>query len=148
MKRALLILSVLMLSVTLMACGGSSEPTADPHHHGDDHHHDDGHGGHGDDTRVPNEGRVVRIVSPADGATFAAGQEVEIRVEFDNFELADGSHWHYYIDDDTGGKMMMDGMDDRIRDLEPGEHMISVYIAGGDHIEFEDGDKVMITVEE
>ena len=145
MKRILLILCVLMMSLSLIACGGG-ETSHDDHDHGD-HGHEGDHG-HGDaEDRIPNDGRVVRIVSPAEGETFAAGQEVEIRVEFENFELADGAHWHYYIDDDTGGKMMMDSLDDRIRDLEPGEHMISVFMAGGDHIEFEDGDMVMITVE-
>ena len=143
MRRFLMILSVLMLSFTLVACGGG-EMSHDSH---------DGNGeGHeesqGDEDRIPNDGRVVRIVSPTNGDTFAAGQEVEIRIEFENFEMVDGAHWHYRIDDDVSGKMIMNGMDDRIRDLEPGEHSISVFIAGGDHIEFEDGDRVMITVEE
>ena len=154
MKRYLLILVLVLAGLTIVACGG--DEMTDHGDHGDhgeadhgDHGDGHGHGGHGEESgRIPNDGRIVTIISPEDGATYAAGEEVEIRVEFENFEMKDGSHWHYYIDDDTGGKMMMDSLDDRIRDLAPGEHTIQVFIAGGDHVEFADGDKVMITVTE
>lgn len=97
--------------------------------------------------RVPNEGRFVRIVSPAMGDTFAEGEEIGLVVEFENFNISDeGKHWHYYVD--GGGQIMiMDGFDRRIRDLAVGEHTIEVFISGSDHREFEYGDRIVITVE-
>lgn len=137
----------MMLIAVTAACGGSHDHDADGDH-SHSHEHDDGHEGHGDAAeRVPNEGRVVRIISPANGDTFAEGEEIEIEIETENFDISEeGNHWHYYVGD-GGATMITDGMDDRIRDLEPGEHMLKVFIAGSDHLEFEEGDAVMITVE-
>jgi len=106
-----------------------------------EHEHDEG--------RIPNpDGATVSIVSPTDGATFAAGDEVIVEVQVENFALGeDGSHWHVYVDGTSWGMVTGGNTTQSLRGLESGEHDIAVYIAGGDHIEFEDGDSIHITVE-
>ena len=37
--------------------------------------------------------------------------------------------------------------DQALRGVELGEHLIETYLAGGDHIELEDGDTITIVVE-
>jgi hypothetical protein len=106
-----------------------------------DHEHDEG--------RIPNpDGAAVSILSPADGATFAAGDEVIVEVQVENFTIGeDGNHWHVYVDGTSWGMVEGGNTSQSLRGLETGEHVIEVHIAGGDHIEFEDGDTIHITVE-
>ncbi|MFZ0545766.1 MAG: hypothetical protein WAM60_10035 [Candidatus Promineifilaceae bacterium] len=99
--------------------------------------------------RIPNPGgAAISIISPDDGATFAQGDEVVVEVQVDNFDLgADGSHWHVYVDGTSWGMITGGNTSESLRGIEPGDHEIAVYLAGGDHIEFEQGDSIMITVE-
>lgn len=117
------------------------------HDEGEEQEHEDGdeHGG----ARIPNEGASIHIISPADGATFATGDEVMVEVEVENFDLsADGSHWHVYVDGSSWGMVMDANTEHFLRGLDVGEHEIAVFLAGPDHIELEEGDTVQITVTE
>ncbi len=100
--------------------------------------------------RQPNaHDEVIHITSPADGAEFAAGEDFKIEVEVENFVLNDhGSHWHVYVDGVSQGMVMGEDYDQVLRELEPGAHEISVYLADGEHIEFEDGDSITVTITE
>lgn len=107
-------------------------------------------GGHGDEHaphRVPNEGAVIRLVSPTEGAVFHAGDEIRIQIETENFTLGEeGNHWHFYVDGESP-QMVMGGMNEAIlRDLAPGTHEISVFLSRGDHADLEEGDSVTIIV--
>jgi hypothetical protein len=128
---------------------GEGEPHEDEaeHEEGDEHgeeEHDEAEA-HG---RVPNNGAAIHILSPADGATFNAGDEVTVAVEVENFTLGEGNHWHIYVDGSSWGMVMGENTDDIVRGLEPGEHEISVYLSIETHEELEDGDAVTIMVEE
>lgn len=152
--------SLLALSLMVIVACGSSETSSNTEEnmsHGEmehdnmthdemEHNEGDGHGG----SRIPNpDGAVIRILSPADGATFQAGEDIVVEVEIDNFEIGvDGNHWHVYVDGSSWGMVMGQNYDEVIRAIESGTHEITAYLAGGDHIEFEDGSKITITVEE
>lgn len=149
----LLAILLLLMSVLAVACSPASGDGAgvEEMEHNDEAAHDDGHthdGEHSD--RIPNPGgAAVTILAPADGATFTVSDEVLVEVNVENFDLAvDGNHWHVYIDGSSWGMVTGGNTDQPLRGLEPGMHEISVYIAGGDHIEFQDGDSIMITVGE
>lgn len=99
--------------------------------------------------RVPNQGATIRLLSPADGTTFKAGEEVVVEIEVENITLGDsGSHWHIYVDGSSWGMIMGNNMNEVVRGLEPGAHEIAVYLSLETHEELEDGDSVRITVEE
>jgi len=110
-----------------------------------DHDHADGdHANH-----VPNNGAVIRIISPADGSTFANGEEITIEVQVENFNLGEnGNHWHVYIDGEPRNMVMGNDTDDIIRGLDPGEHELGVFLANGDHFNLEEGDSIHVTVQE
>jgi hypothetical protein len=114
--------------------------------HDDDHEHEEGEDH--EHEKVPNNGAAVHIVAPADGATFAVGDEVIVEVEVENFTLGDGNHWHIYVDGSSWGMVMGENTDDTLRGLEAGEHEISVSLSIDTHEEMEDGDTIMIMVEE
>lgn len=106
---------------------------------------------HGDGTvqRVPNEGAVIKIISPADGETFDVSQQILVEVEVENFELGEaGNHWHVYVDGTSWGMVMGANTDQPLTGLTPGEHEISVFMSTETHEELEDGDSVTITVTE
>lgn len=106
--------------------------------------HDDDHS-----ERIPNDGAVIHISSPVDGATFTEGDDITVEVEVEGFDLSvEGAHWHVYVDDQSYGMVMGGDLDSVLRAVEPGEHTISAYLAGPDHIELEDGTSIVITVEE
>lgn len=137
--------------------GQDSEHDEDAvHEEGDDHEHDgegeDADHEHNDDQaedRVPNEGAVIRIVSPADGATFAVGEQIVVEIEAENFELGqDNNHWHVYVDGVSWGMVVGENTDEVLSGIEPGEHEISVYLSIGTHEELEDGDSITVSVEE
>lgn len=111
---------------------------SDEHEHEEDQSHE----------RVPNNGAAIHILSPVDGATFNAGDEVTVEIEVENFTLGEGNHWHIYVDGSSWGMVMGENTDDTLRGLETGEHEISVYLSIDTHEELADGDAITIVVEE
>jgi hypothetical protein len=166
-RRGWFLLFVLLVTAVLVGCSpagsGVVEPTAAPeageeegevehgHEEGEtDHEHAEGEDEDHDHSsgRIPNEGAVIRIVSPADGALFTTADEVLVEVETENFDLsAEGKHWHVYVDGVSYGMIVGGDTDHALRNLEPGEREISVYLSIETHEEMEDGDAVIITVE-
>ncbi|MCA9983880.1 MAG: hypothetical protein KDE59_06290 [Anaerolineales bacterium] len=166
------LLSFSLLAVlALAACGSSvAEPAADEHMDEMDHsdmedmdHEDmedmdhsvmeDMDHEHSDDeaaNRIPNENNAsVEILTPADGATFANGEDVLVEVAFENFDYGvDGNHWHIYLNDVSYGMVVGLNTSETVRGLEPGEYELLVVMANSDHIEYEDGAMIHITVEE
>jgi hypothetical protein len=117
---------------------GEEHEEGEEHQEGDDHSHD----------RIPNDGAVIRITAPEDGATITGG-EVVVEVETENFALGEGDrHWHIYVDGASLGMVEGGVTEFVVRGLDPGEHEISAYLASGEHEELEDGSTVMITVSE
>lgn len=156
--RILMLLAMLFLSVMLIAgCAGGEGTgeagTMDMENGETDTDHDDMDTEHdemdGDVVRIPNNGSVIRIVSPEDGATFAAGEDILVKVEIENFELnVDGSHWHVYVDGTSYGMVVGNTTQQVLRNLDLGEYMITAHLANGDHEELEDPGMIMITVTE
>lgn len=157
--RYLMLSFALVAFLALAACGSSvAEPAADEsmeemdHDNMDDMDHDDMDHEHSDDeavNRIPNEGNSVEILTPADGATFANGEDLLVEVAFENFDYGvDGNHWHIYLNDVSYGMVVGLNTSETVRGLEPGEYELLVVMANGDHIEYEDGDMIHITVEE
>ena len=137
------------------AAGSGSEPgmeemEAMEEETGDEH--EDGnheHSGEQTEGRVPNEGAAVRIVSPADGATFQSGEQIIVEIETENFDLGQAdNHWHVYVDGSSWGMIMGGNTDEALSGIEPGEHEISVYLSIGTHEDLEEGDTITITVAE
>lgn len=97
--------------------------------------------------RVPNQGAVIRIISPEAGAMIAPGQEIKVEIETANFELGtNGNHWHVLVDD-RSPRMIMGAMTETsLPGLEPGRHEISAYLSNGQHEELEEGAVVIVTV--
>ena len=152
-------LSILMLlifvAVFAAACSSSTNNGTENHMNGmnndehtnndPDHEHEDGDV----EETIPNDGAVIHIVSPSDGAVFSAGEDISVEVEVENFTLGqDGNHWHIYVGDSEYAMVMGENTGDVVRGLEPGEYVISVSMANGDHQNLEDGDSITITVNE
>ena len=99
--------------------------------------------------RFPNEGAVVRIVAPTEGQIFSEGDDILVKIETENFELGldGGNHWHVYVDGITFGMIMGGDYNHVLRNIEPGEHVISVFLSPDSHQELEDGAMVPIVVE-
>lgn len=97
--------------------------------------------------RVPNQGAIIRIVSPQPEAIIEPGQKLKIEVETANFELgANGNHWHVLVDGQSP-RMIMGAMNETtLSDLEPGRHEISAYLSNGKHEELAEGATVVVTV--
>lgn len=158
MLRKLYILILLALvAVFAAACSSSSSNNntaneANNNHSDNNHEHEENNHDHEDGEShdmIPNDGAVIRIVSPADGATFAHDEDVVVEVEVENFTIGqDGNHWHIFVGDSEYAMVMGENTDDVIRGLTPGEHTITVRLANGDHQDLEDGDSVTITVNE
>lgn len=118
--------------------------------HEEEGEHEDGEHEEGEhsEERIPNDGATIRILAPADGATFAEGEEIVVEVEVENFALGEeGSHWHVYIDGASWGMVVGGDTNQALRGVEPGERLIETYLAGGDHIELEEGDSITVLVE-
>jgi hypothetical protein len=97
--------------------------------------------------RVPNNGAVIRIVSPADGVVCPAGMDIEVCVELEHFALGqDGNHWHISIDGQPWDMIMTDSLKEKLRGLAAGEHKIEVFLADGEHRDLEQGDAVRVVV--
>lgn len=117
---------------------------ANHEHAADDHAHDEAQ-----PARVPNEGAVIRLVAPTDGAEVRVGDEVVVEIETENVTVGeDGVHWHVYVDGTSWGMVMGQNLTQVLRGLEPGAHQIEVYLSIETHEELEDGDAVTITVVE
>jgi hypothetical protein len=161
-KRLLSVLLILSLAL-FAACTSSSDGQGDQNGEGDqnmeemegmegmEHEAEGEHeeGDHEEHDRIPNkDGAAISILSPADGAVFSEGDEILVEVEVMQFALGeDGSHWHVYVDGTSWGMVMGGSTTEALRGIEPGEHKLEVYLAGGDHLEFEDGDAITVTVE-
>lgn len=152
-KKNLLLTLFLIVSLALLAaCGSDSSSNANTNTEDGEEmeHEEEEHGEHEhDEERIPNpDGAAITLLAPEDGATFAEGDEVIVEVQVENFALGENdNHWHVYVDGTSWGMVMGGNTSESLRGLEPGEHEIEAYIAGGDHIEFQDGDSVHITVE-
>ena len=108
---------------------------------------------HGDEheeelARIPNNGAVIRIVSPSDGSVCPAGMEVEICVELERFALGHaGNHWHISVDGEPWSMIIDDRLNEVLYGLAPGEHLIEVRLADGEHRDLEEGDAVVVAVQ-
>ncbi len=125
-----------------------TEPEHDESENGDAEHEDSDHD---DETpeRIPNDGAVIRITSPASGATFKAGEDVVVEIETENFTLGEeGAHWEIYVDGASWGSIEGGSTDEVLRGLEQGEHEISVFLSLETHEQLEEGDHLTIVVEE
>lgn len=142
------------VAVFAAACSTSNGNTAnntnnnhdndENHEHENNHEHEEGES----HDMIPNDGAVIRLISPVDGTTFAHDEDIVVEVEVENFAIGqDGNHWHIFVGDSEYAMVMGENTDDVIRGLEPGEHTITVRLANGDHQDLEDGDSVTITVE-
>lgn len=142
-------LLALFLLVFAAACGGTTSggDANDDHDNGltsDEHEDEEEH----EEGRVPNNGAVIQIVSPADGATFSSSDSIVVEVEVTNFTLGEnGSHWHVAVDGVSYGMVTGTANDTILRGLEPGEHLIEAILANGEHQDLQDGDSITITVE-
>ncbi len=146
-KLLLLFVTALLWGV-LVACNtaASDEPSAETdssateEHTDDDHDHPEG--------RISNDGAIIRLISPADGATFKSSDEIKVEVEVENFELGTDGHWHILVDGTEWSMIMSSATNDTLRGLSPGEHEIEVTLSNNDHQDLEDGDHAVITIEE
>jgi len=130
--------------------GSNDEDTVEQNNdeeHAAEHDSDEEHEHDGEAT-IPNNGAVVRIMAPADGAVFKVGDDIVVEIVAENFVLGeDGNHWHVFVDDQSFGMIVGGDLDQVVRGLEPGEHEISAYLSNGEHQELEDGAQITITVE-
>lgn len=157
LTRFWLLLGLLITTLFFVACSssGGTEPVADDetmenmdemeemdHEDGDDHAEAP--------NRVPNEGgAAITITSPEKGAIFGTLDQVLVEVDVESFALGeDGNHWHVYVDGVSFGMVMGGNTDQALPGLEPGEHEVSVFLSIDTHEEYEDGDSVIIVVEE
>jgi hypothetical protein len=127
-----------LLGVGLLLLGLLSTPRAVAH--GDEHEEEL--------ARIPNNGAVIRIVSPADGSVCPAGMEVEICVELELFALGHaGNHWHISVDGEPWSMIIDDRLNEVLYGLAPGEHLIEVRLADGEHRDLEEGDAVVVAIQ-
>lgn len=144
---------LMLFSFSLAACASPQADATEPA--GSDHNgaHDDEHSHEGDDheksARVPNDGAIVRIIAPTDGATFQRGEDIVVEIQVENFDLnAEGNHWHLYVDGSMLSMVAGGVTKSVLHDLEPGQHELEVYLGLPDHKELEEGAKITITVTE
>ena len=99
------LLSIILLLLLLLGAACNSAPSESEHDtsaESGEHDHE-----HEDDGRIPNDGAIIRIISPLDGASFNEGEAVVVEVQVENFELGvNGRHWHIYVD----GSYLDDGI--------------------------------------
>lgn len=145
---SVVVIALFAFAGLLSACGGTDAAgdEMDGEMDMEDMDHDE-HDHEVSTERIPNDGAVIRIVSPDSGATLSGG-EVEVVIETEGASLGETHHWHVYIDDASWGMVMGADTSMVLRGVDPGEHMLSVYLSNEAHEELEDGDMVMITVEE
>ena len=126
----------------------------DDHDHDDDHDsHSHSHSGHDHDAHqlemktIPNNGAVIRLLSPVDGATFDDHDHITIEVATENFPLTEGNHWHIYLNDEPHEMVEGGATTYRLDHLKAGTYVIRVTMSNADHDELEEGASVTITVE-
>lgn len=146
--QLLIFLLVLFLLAFTVACAGAAHDDS-----GDDHGSSLSEDEHADGTEeeehnlVPNNGAVIQIISPADGAVFNSSDNIVVEVEVTNFALGeDGNHWHVSVDGASYAMITGVAQDTVLRGLEPGEHTITVTMSNGLHQDLEDGDAITIEV--
>jgi hypothetical protein len=149
-KSILPFAAMLLLLTSLILAGCQPQATATVESEGEhEAEHEEGEEHEHADERVPNDGAVINIISPADGATFQQGEDIVVEVEVENFDLTvEGAHWHLYVDGSVWAQVVGGLTKEVIHELEPGEHTIEVYLGLPTHEELEDGDSIMITVTE
>jgi hypothetical protein len=141
-QSILVLLAAVLFILAAGACATPAEPAEENDHAGESEAGDD-------PARVPNNGAVIEIISPEEGATFTAGEDIVVEVEVTDFTLnEDGSHWHVYVDGESYAMVVGETTTQVIRILDPGEHTITAYLANGDHEDLEDGGEVTITITE
>ncbi len=153
MKKQTKILTLLLALFLLLfaaACGRATSggDATDEHDNGltSDEHEDEAE--HEEEARVPNNGAVIQIISPAEGATFSSSDSIVVEVEVTNFTLGEnGNHWHVTVDGVSYGMVTGTANDTILRGLEPGEHLIEAILANGEHQDLQDGDSITITIE-
>ncbi len=104
-------------------------------------------GNHARPEQIPNDGAVIHILSPQEGAVFEAGDDVSVEIEPENFTLGvDGNHWHLYVNNKPG-VMILGKMNEAVlRNLDPGQYQISTHLSVGSHKDLEEAAVVTITV--
>ncbi|MCA9918932.1 MAG: hypothetical protein KC445_13315 [Anaerolineales bacterium] len=147
--RFWLVFTLLLTGLFLAACSSSEDSmeNMDDMDHSEMEHMDHDHSE--TPARIPNEGGAsITITSPQAGDTFKTTDQVIVEVDVQNFELGTENHWHVYVDGTSYGMVMGGNTDQALPGLEPGEHEVSVFLSIATHEEYEDGDSVMIVVEE
>lgn len=140
MQRALFFL--LLLAFPLLGLAGCGAPQDQPSH---DHTMPQATGEV--EELLPNDGRVIEIVAPLDGATFKSGDSIALEIRTENFDInAEGNHWHILLDGNEIGMIHGDN-NQALRGLEAGTHEIRVTMANEAHQEYQDGDSIQITIE-
>lgn len=98
--------------------------------------------------RAPNNGAKIRLVSPVDGADLTTGQEVVVKIDYENFPMEQTlNHWHLHVDGQLT-QMILSGTEAVIPSLDPGQHQIAIYLALEHHQELEVGDSIDVMVNE
>jgi hypothetical protein len=151
-KKNLLLSLFLIFSLLLFAaCSGDSSSNSNEEDHAMEHEEEGEHEmehEHSEERIANPDGAAITILAPDDGATFAEGDEVIVEVRVDNFALGENdNHWHVYVDGTSWGMVMGGNTSQSLQGLEAGEHEVEAYLAGGDHIEFQEGGSIHITVE-
>lgn len=144
---------LLVMVFALAACTpaqpqATDAPSMDSMDSGSDHTMEHDHND-GADPRVANNGAVVKLLSPTDGATFNKDEDVVVEIQTENFDLnAEGNHWHLYVDGSVWTMVENGGTKFVLHGLDAGEHHLEVYLGLPTHEELEDGASAMITVNE
>ena len=100
--------------------------------------------------RLPNEGASILIVSPASSSVHPPDREIEVVVSVDGIQLGGeaNQHWHIYVDGESWGMIFGEETSHNLFGMLPGEHVVSVYLANAEHVEYEEGDSIRLVVEE
>ena len=150
MYRKLSTVLILFLVVIFAAACSSTSNNDTNHEHANnegEHEHNEAES----HDMIPNDGAVIRLISPVNGTTFTTADEIKVEVEVENFPLGQdegGNHWHIFVGESEYAMVVGQNTSDVIRGLEPGEYTITVNLANGDHQDLEDGDSVTVTITE
>lgn len=146
MQKLSFILLFIFLWLGGVACGASvTTPSSDDHlstgENGDEHLDENGE-------MVPNNGAIIRILSPATGTTFKTSDSIKVEVELTNFELSEGNHWHIHLNNTEYAMVMTNVTDYVVRGLVAGEYELGVHLSNAQHQNLEDGDSIIIQITE
>lgn len=145
-----LVLVLVMASVAACASSSGSDATTDQETEHEESEDGGEHEAGEEPERIPNQdGAVIRITSPADGATFKTNEDIVVEVETENFTLGEeGRHWELFVGGASYASVGNGNPDEVLRGLEAGEYEISAFMSLGEHEQFQDGDAITITIEE